>query len=141
MEATSFFKRYMIIAGLSGAIAVALGAFGAHGLKNELANGMITAEQLNAFDTGVKYQMYHTLALLLTVLLQGKLSEGSLKWMARFFIAGIILFSGSLYFLATRNLLGAPWLRLLGPVTPMGGFCFTIAWIIPVFTLLRKRGA
>lgn len=68
-------KRALVLIGILGATAVGLGAFGAHGLKNQLAGGLITADQLNGFDTGVKYQMYHTLAMLLVYLLSKKKRE------------------------------------------------------------------
>ena len=123
-------KNKFIWIGILGASAVAIGAFGAHGLKEKLSTGLITADQLNGFDTGVKYQMYHTLAMLLLVLIGDKLPAKYVQWSWNFFLAGILLFSGSLYFLTTRNLYGAEFLRFLGPVTPLGGICFILGWIM-----------
>ncbi len=121
--------RY-VVAGLSGALAVAFGAFGAHGLKSYLVNEQITPEQLNAFDTGVKYQMYHTLAIL-TVLILDKLNPSKLlNFCYYLFLWGIVLFSGSLYLLSTRNITGMHWLKILGPITPIGGILFVFAWIL-----------
>jgi uncharacterized membrane protein YgdD (TMEM256/DUF423 family) len=122
-------KKQFITIGILGASAVILGAFGAHSLKNQLATGLISPDQLNGFDTGVKYQMYHTLAMLLLVALGDKLDAKFLKYTWYLFLAGIILFSGSLYFLTTRNILGMEGLTVLGPVTPIGGLCFVLGWI------------
>ncbi|MEQ8712595.1 MAG: DUF423 domain-containing protein [Cyclobacteriaceae bacterium] len=110
------------IALLSGSIlaflAVAIGAFGAHGLQSILEAN----QRVDTFETAVKYHMYHALALLLTgVLLQyypGRLMENSV-WL---FIAGILVFSGSLYILSITNI------KVLGAITPIGGLCFLIAW-------------
>lgn len=130
-------NRKLTVVALSGATAVALGALGAHALKNQLPGGLITVEQLNGFDTAVKYQMYHTLAMLLLVLLD-KGPDKFFNWAYRLFFVGILLFSGSLYFLTTRNLLGADWLRMLGPVTPLGGLCFIAGWLALGLSAYKK---
>lgn len=112
------------VALISGAIfaflAVAIGAFGAHGLQSIL----VANNRVDTFETAVKYHMYHALALLITgILLQffpGKLLENSV-WL---FIAGIFIFSGSLYALCLTNI------RILGAITPIGGLCFLIAWAL-----------
>ncbi|WP_439134649.1 DUF423 domain-containing protein [Pseudomaricurvus sp.] len=120
-------KHFLLIAGLSGLLAVMLGAFGAHGLKAK-----ITPELLSAFQTGVQYQFYHTLALLLVALLLLRFPEASLfHWTGYAFIAGIVLFSGSLYAMA----FGGP--RWLGPITPLGGLCFMTGWVMMVVTAWR----
>ena len=120
------------IALISGAIfaflAVAIGAFGAHGLQALLSAN----ERTDTFETAVKYHMYHALALLLTGLLlqffPGKLLENSV-WL---FIAGIIIFSGSLYLLSITNI------RFLGAITPFGGLCFLIAWTMLAFSFWKS---
>lgn len=120
-------KHFLLIAGLSGLLAVMLGAFGAHGLK-----GKITPELLAAFQTGVQYQFYHTLALLLVALILLRSPEASLfHWVGYAFIAGVVLFSGSLYALA----FGGP--RWLGPITPLGGLCFMAGWVMLVIAAWR----
>ena len=129
--------RLMII-GLLGALAVALGALGAHALKNKIPGGLITVDQLNGFDTGVKYHMYHTIGMLLIVLLQLHFPNKFLHWAYWFFLAGIILFSGSLYFLCTRNLLGMESLKVLGPVTPIGGLLFVAGWLCLCLATFKK---
>lgn len=110
------------IAALSGAVCVVLGAFGAHALRESLA-----PEQLQVFETGVRYQFYHTFALLACALLAGRVSTNVAS---KFFIGGIIAFSGSLYLLSTRTLTGLENWTWLGPVTPLGGLCFIIGWIL-----------
>ena len=100
-----------------GALAVGLGAFGAHGLKESLP-----ADRLEIFEVGVRYQMYHALALLLTaVLLRGQ-TEPS-PWPTQLFLWGTVVFSGTLYALA----LGAP--KILGAVTPLGGLALIGGWM------------
>jgi uncharacterized membrane protein YgdD (TMEM256/DUF423 family) len=117
-------RTFAMLAGLSGALAVILGAFAAHALKARLA-----PEHLATFETGVRYQMYHTLAILLIAALASRGGTAWLSTSALLFAAGILLFSGSLYLLATRELLGIGSWRWLGPVTPLGGLCFIAGWI------------
>lgn len=131
-------KKLSII-GLLGAVAVALGALGAHFLKSKLPTGLITIDQLNGFDTAVKYQMYHTLAMLALVLLSKNISHKFINWAYNCFLIGIIMFSGSLYFLCTRNLFGAEWLKVLGPITPIGGLFFIAGWIFIALIGLNKK--
>ncbi|MCW8195662.1 DUF423 domain-containing protein [Proteobacteria bacterium 005FR1] len=121
-------KIFFAIASLSGSIAVILGAFGAHGLKTRLDAGM-----LSAWETAVQYHFYHTLALLGLALLMQRLGEKALLVTSGYlFIAGMLLFSGSLYALA----LGAP--RWLGPVTPVGGLAFMAAWLLLFIAAIRS---
>ena len=113
-------KLLLTLSALSGCLAVILGAFGAHGLKGNISDNL-----LSAFQTGVHYHMFHTLALFGLAILMTQLSvvPKILLWSAYLWMAGIVLFSGSLYGLA----LGGPgW---LGPVTPLGGLCSIIAWL------------
>ena len=113
-------QLWLIIASVSGFLAVALGAFGAHGLKGKIAENLFAA-----FQTGTHYQMFHTLALLALAVLAIQLEHlpktvivAAFSW-----IAGMLLFSGSLYALA----LGGP--NWLGPVTPIGGLLLMIGWL------------
>lgn len=121
--------KKLTLIGVLGAIAVALGALGAHFLKSKLPSGLITPDQLNGFDTAVKYQMYHTLAMLGLFLFSMHNPHKYIAWAFNCFLIGIVFFSGSLYFLCTRNLFGAEWLKVLGPITPIGGLFFIAGWI------------
>lgn len=135
---TNLIQKQLVTIGILGATAVSLGALGAHALKNQVPSGLITLDQLNGFDTGVKYHMYHTLAMLLIVLLNKQMESKYLKWAYLFFLNGILLFSGSLYFLCTRNLLGADWLKVLGPITPVGGLLFVAGWLCLSINAVKK---
>lgn len=113
-------KIVLLFAAANGALAVILGAFGAHGLK-----GVISDTMLAVWQTGVQYHFYHVLALLAVGLLMksGGLSRSLLIAAGGLFALGIVLFCGSLYGLA----LGGP--RWLGPITPLGGTLFILAWL------------
>ena len=103
---------------LSG-VGVALGAFGAHGLKERVASDLLTI-----FETGVRYHMYHALALLAVGWAVSKRPTGILNAAGWFFTVGIILFSGSLY---AMTFTGARW---LGAITPLGGLAFLVGWVL-----------
>ncbi len=118
-------KNYLVAAAIFGGLAVALGAFGAHGLEN------ITSDEkvLHGFQTGVQYQMYHALALLSVAILFDKLPAKWMKWAGICFIAGIILFSGSLYLLTFFKLQESTGVKFVGPVMPLGGLLFIAGWL------------
>ncbi len=119
-------QKILQIACIFGALAVVLGAFGSHGLKNILPEA-----RLNIYEIGIRYQFYHALALFLAGFVYLKTSNKFAKFAAYFYIAGIFLFSGSLYLLASRSVLGIENLSpILGPMTPIGGTCFIIAWVL-----------
>ena len=127
---SEYFSNKLVIIGLLGAIAVTLGALGAHFLKSKVPSGLITLDQLNSFDVGVKYQMYHVLGMFGLYLLAMQKQHKFIAWAFNCFIIGIFCFSGSLYLLCTRNLFGAEWLKILGPITPIGGLFFITGWIL-----------
>lgn len=131
-------KQLMTI-GLLGLTGVSLGAFAAHSLKNQLPSGLINLDQLNGFDTGVRYQIYHALAMLLIIILKKDYDNKFLNWAYNFFFVGILLFSGSLYFLCTRHLLNADWLKFLGPITPIGGLFLISGWACLSFSAIKKK--
>lgn len=109
------------IAALSGFLAVAFGAFGAHALRDRMSPDM-----LQVFQTGVTYQMYHALALLAVGILLAQFSSQGATWLTAagwLFVAGTVLFSGSLYLL---SLTGTTW---LGAITPLGGAAFLLGWL------------
>ena len=117
-------KTLLIVSGFSGVIAIGLGALGAHSLK-----GILTLEQLKSFETGSEYHIYHTIALLLLAALSNTLSKKTIKAISLLWGLGIILFSGSIYLLSTREVLGIDsWTVFLGPITPIGGLCFIAGW-------------
>lgn len=119
-------KTFGIIASVYGALAVILGAFGAHALKEKL-----DAYQLEIFNKGVQYQFYHVMALFAVVILSTKIQSKSLDFAGWFFTVGILFFSGSLYLLATRSLTSLDSITpILGPITPLGGLCFIIGWVL-----------
>ncbi len=122
-------KTHALVASIFGATAIAIGAFGAHGLKQKYDNGLITLNQLNAFDTGARYQIYHSIALLLLIALSHKLNTKYYAYAFLSFCLGILFFSGSLYLLSTKDLLHMSWLSFLGPITPIGGLLFMLGWI------------
>ena len=117
-------KKFLVIAALFGGLSVVLGAFAAHGLKE-----IVSGDVLQIFETAVKYQMYHALALLAVGILLQQFPVKQLRWAANFFIAGIILFSGSLYLLCyiKHQQLSAIW---VGVITPFGGLCFIAGWVL-----------
>ena len=120
-------KLFTIIAAISGFLAVALGAFGAHGLRD-----ILDPHAMAIFETGVRYQMLHTLALLGVAVLNRPATR-LLTLSGGFFVVGILLFSGSLYLLA----LGGPsW---LGPITPLGGLSFLSGWALLAVWAVRQR--
>ncbi len=110
-------------------LAVMAGAFGAHGLRS-----LVSERGLEVFQTAVTYQMYHSIALVLVALLAGQgLPRKLLGWSAGFFLAGILLFSGSLYLLVLTDI------RWIGPVTPLGGVCFMVGWALLITSGLRRN--
>lgn len=125
-------KCMLVAAGLFGLTATALGALGAHALKAKLA-----ADAMAAYHTAVNYQFFHALALLATGLLALRASSGALSAAGWLFTVGVIAFSGSIYLLSTRHLLGCDALRFLGPVTPLGGFCLMAGWGALIVAALR----
>lgn len=122
-------KYFIPIAAFLGALTVALGAFGAHALKAVLSPAALTT-----YETAVRYQMYHLVALLITGILFNKSTlpkqQKLLSRAGLFFIDGIVLFSGSLYFIVAKPFLGIEGLPWVGVVTPMGGLLWIVAWVL-----------
>lgn len=126
-------KVFLLIGSLSGAVAVGLGAFGAHGLKK-----ILPPEAIATFETGVRYQFYHTFALLLVALVYEKYAGKFLVWSGNCFITGIVLFSGSLYLLAALNDTSMVGLRKIGIITPFGGLFFIAGWLLLAWAVWRR---
>jgi uncharacterized membrane protein YgdD (TMEM256/DUF423 family) len=127
-------KRFLIAGILLAALAVALGAFGAHGLKK-----IADEQSVEVFKTGVQYQFYHALALMLTAILADKLLSKAIKWAGYAFIAGIILFSGSLYAITTFKTMPAEVPKFIGPITPLGGLSFIVGWLFLLIAVLKTK--
>jgi len=121
------------------ATSIILGAFGAHALKNHLA-----PESLTAWQTGVMYLFIHSIALILTSHLQQTSGcfGANFSWINRLFAFGVLLFSGSIFLLTTKELHGVN-VSFIGPLTPIGGVCFIVAWILAAvsFSLKRKNNS
>jgi len=118
--------NYLKAGALIGLFAVAFGAFGAHALKS-----IVEADKIGIFETGVRYQFYHTFALLAVGLVMLRLPNRHLRLSAKLFIAGICCFSGSLYLLALRDVLGiGSFVKILGPITPIGGLLLMLGWLL-----------
>jgi uncharacterized membrane protein YgdD (TMEM256/DUF423 family) len=121
-------RLWLVIAALNGALAVAFGAFAAHGLSEQL-----NAHALAIFETGARYHMYHALAMGLAGLaMQGKAARTA-TWSASLFLTGIILFSGSLYALAVTGE------RIFAFVTPVGGVSFLAGWVLLALAAWRIK--
>jgi len=121
------FKLFISLGSINAAIAVALGAFGAHALKNSLSKDMLAV-----FETGVQYHFYHALGLLAVGFIATHLPESSLlQWSGWLMVAGIVFFSGSLYILAVS---GISW---LGAITPIGGTAFIVAWLLLAIAVIK----
>lgn len=132
-------KKVIMFAGLSGAIGVALGAMAAHFLKLKLEEGLITQNDLLAFETASRYQIYHSITLLIIAVLHDNLNMKLVKKAAYCFMIGIVLFSGSIYILSTSKLLGLSSTHWLGPVTPIGGVFLITGWILVAVSAIRFR--
>jgi len=124
-------KKYLIFAVFSGAISVALGAFGAHGLKE-----VLVPEKLNSFLTGVRYQMIHSLFLMIMILIP-VISKKVKKTLAFILVMGVLCFSGSIYLLSL-NLVDSKYIWF---VTPLGGLLMLVAWLGLAFSLLKVKSS
>ena len=126
-------KIFLILGSILGGLGVALGAFGAHGLKK-----LVPPETVSSYQTGVQYQMYHAFALLIIGILSEKLSRSLINWSGAFFVLGIVLFSGSLYLLASLKAMNKVGVSGIGIITPIGGLCFLAGWAFLLIAILRK---
>ena len=123
------YKPFLRTAALLGALSVAAGAFGAHALKQ-----LLSPEKLQVYETAVRYQFYHGFALLAAGIIFASIPVSLIKWAGRLFIAGIILFSGSLYALVFLP----DQFKWVGAITPLGGAAFIAGWCC-LFLSFNKR--
>ena len=122
-------RLIILLAGINGFLAVSIGAFAAHILRDRLSPDL-----LNTFQTGVQYHMYHALGLFgIGLLMLNFPTSNLLRISAYLMIAGIVLFSGSLYLL---SITGTRW---LGAITPLGGLCFLSAWVLIVWFAAKQK--
>jgi|TARA_B110000305_G_scaffold91805_1_gene103516 uncharacterized membrane protein YgdD (TMEM256/DUF423 family) len=122
-------KLIIILAGINGFLAVSIGAFAAHMLRDRLS-----PELLNTFQTGVQYHMYHALGLFgIGLMMLNFPASNLLRISAYLMMAGIVLFSGSLYLLSITGI------RWLGAITPLGGLCFLTAWALIVWFATKQQ--
>jgi uncharacterized membrane protein YgdD (TMEM256/DUF423 family) len=128
-------RSFLIIGAITGALSVMLGAFGAHGLKQH-----VTADTLEVYETAVRYQFYHTFALLVVGILLLSFPGNWLTWAGRFFVTGIILFCGSLYVITLLQMNGKTVPMLVGILTPLGGLFFILGWISLLAGIIEAKG-
>lgn len=125
-------KKILSTAAILGMIAIILGAFGAHALKK-----VLSIEQLSTFETGVRYQMYHALFLLFLGLLKD-VPQKTKKAIYFLVLFGVILFSGSIYLLATNDLTSFDF-KIIGFVTPIGGLLLILGWGVLLLNIMNKK--
>ena len=126
-------KLFLILGTILGGLSVALGAFGAHGLKK-----IVSPESVATYQTGVQYQMYHALALLLIGVLAERWTGSFFHYAGFFFLGGIVLFSGSLYLIVSMHAMNKPVPLPVNLVTPIGGLLFIAGWILLLIGIIRK---
>ena len=122
-------KKFLLVGSILGALAVGIGAFGAHGLKQ-----YVQEDTLNIFETGVRYQFYHVFALLAAGMLYEKFPVKWVRYAGNCFIAGIILFSGSLYTMVAARAANMD-LDQVGVITPVGGLLLIAGWLFLFWSL------
>src|SRR5215212_1849194 len=115
-------RTFLLVGAVAAFLGVTLGAFGAHGLR-----GRLSPEMFAVFQTGVQYHIYHALALLIVSAIMGRMGGWLIQTAGWMFVAGIVLFSGSLYVLAITGM------TILGAVTPIGGVAFLLGWACLAF--------
>jgi len=130
------FSKFALFASLSMALVVGLGAFGAHGLKQ-----LLPPAQIITFETGVRYQMYHSFAIFCAIFLSMQYSNATQKliFACKLFVAGIVVFSGSLYALTITNILAKSGFNWFVAITPIGGLCFIAGWLYMAFAIVQKK--
>ena len=126
-------KRIIISAAIFGMLAVVFGAFGAHSLKK-----ILTADEMEIWHTAVQYHFYHTFALLFLSTF-ARFKNNIINFSSYCFVAGIILFSGSLYLMALKNVFHWDSVSFLGPITPVGGLFFILGWLSLLLAAVKDK--
>lgn len=127
-------KIYLVLGTVLAGLAVILGAFGAHGLKQ-----LVPPETVSSYQTGVQYQMYHAFALLIVGILAERAFQSSLlNYAGMAFVVGIVLFSGSLYLMASLKAVDKVGISGIGIITPIGGLFFILGWIMLLIAVAKR---
>lgn len=126
-------KLFLVIGTLLSGLSVALGAFGAHGLKK-----IVAPETVTVYQTGVQYQMYHALALLIVGILSERIFNSYVHYAGFFFLGGIVLFSGSLYLIVSLYAMNKTVPTAVGILTPIGGLLFILGWVLLLIGIVKK---
>lgn len=134
MTLNNVYRPAIITGILFAASAVIIGAFAAHGLKPKMDEAAF-----QTFETGVKYQMYHSFALIILGLSKAFFPNKNIHSSSLFFILGILFFSGSLYVLSLLKMQGIVGLGGLGIITPIGGLCFITAWLLFLIAVVKTK--
>lgn len=129
-------KAFLKTAAVLGAVSVGLGAFAAHKLKQ-----LVSDIAVNTFETGVRYQFYHTLALALAGILHKEFPNKWVKAAGSFFLIGMLFFSGSLYVLTYKAATVSNGFNWVGPITPVGGIFFIVGWVCLGMGIQKKKTA
>ena len=127
-------KNLFLLSAISGIMAVVIGAFGAHSLSDH-----ISADSLVSYKTGVSYQFYHTLASILSLVMYINFKSKQFRWASLCFLIGILFFSGSIYLLTTNDMTEIGMRSILGPMTPIGGLLFIVAWCFVFIGVLKIK--
>lgn len=128
--------RFIVVtAAFLGALAVALGAFGAHGLQKFTSDERI----IEGFRTGTQYQMYHAIVLVVVGCLADRFSAGMIRWAIACFMVGILFFSGSLYLLTFLKINNNGLAAVVGPITPLGGIILIAGWVFLLLAAWKKK--
>ncbi len=133
MQTLNMHKTFLVIGTILAGLAVALGAFGAHGLRK-----LVSAETVAVYQTGVQYQMYHAMALIVIGVLADRIATSFSGYAGFFFIGGIILFSGSLYLISSFRALSRAVPVAINFLTPLGGLFFILGWIMLLVAVAKK---
>lgn len=134
MNKSMLLKNQVVFASISAAVSVMILALAAHFLQNILAES-----QINAVKTAANIQLIHSISIFALSNLSNIVNISALKRALNFMIAGIIAFSGSIYILSLKAILNLNWLKILGPVTPVGGVLLIISWIIVAISIYKSN--
>jgi uncharacterized membrane protein YgdD (TMEM256/DUF423 family) len=126
-------KIFLVIGTVLAGLAVVLGAFGAHGLQK-----IVSPDRVAIYQTGVQYQMYHALALVLTGIMSERILNSYLSYAGVMFLTGVILFSGSLYLIVSLYAMNKTVPKAVGILTPVGGLFFIFGWVCLLISILKK---